>query len=132
MELKEYIKTAISDLTDAIGELQAELKNGAIISPSMPTVISTKTIRDPENKNINRVISDINFDVATTVENSDKIGGEAKGGIHIFSASIDGENENRYASVSRITFTIPVVLPTWHVKSDREIYECKKPQRPNS
>ena len=34
MELKEFIKTAIADITSAVSELQEELKNGAIVSPS--------------------------------------------------------------------------------------------------
>lgn len=36
MELKEFIKTALTDITDAVSELQAELQNGAIVSPSLP------------------------------------------------------------------------------------------------
>lgn len=28
MELKEFIKTALSDITNAVSELQAELQNG--------------------------------------------------------------------------------------------------------
>lgn len=34
MELKEFIKTAITDITEAVSELQEELDNGAIINPS--------------------------------------------------------------------------------------------------
>ena len=36
MELKDFIKTALSDITNAVSELQAELHNGAIVSPSVP------------------------------------------------------------------------------------------------
>lgn len=36
MELKEFIKTSLSDITNAVSELQAELQNGAIVSPSVP------------------------------------------------------------------------------------------------
>ena len=35
MELKEFIKTAISDITEAVSELQEELWNGTIVNPSL-------------------------------------------------------------------------------------------------
>ncbi len=41
MELKEFVKTAISDITNAISELQKELDNGAIINPNLPSTLKT-------------------------------------------------------------------------------------------
>lgn len=35
MELKDFVKTAITDITDAISELQSEINNGTIINPSL-------------------------------------------------------------------------------------------------
>ena len=34
MELKDFIKSVLFDVTEAVQECQEELKNGAIISPS--------------------------------------------------------------------------------------------------
>lgn len=34
MELKEFIKTAITDITEAVSELQSELNNGTIVNPT--------------------------------------------------------------------------------------------------
>ena len=121
MELKDFIKTALTDITDAIKELQDELKNGAIVSPSMPNAIANTTIVDPVNININRPISKIDFDVAITVGNTDKVGGDGKIGIQILSAKIGNENVAHSENVSRMTFSIPIVLPTYHVKSKMEI-----------
>ena len=67
MELKEFIKTALTDITDAVSELQGELRNRAIVSPSVPNPISNVTVKDPQNDKINRPISKIDFDVAITV-----------------------------------------------------------------
>lgn len=130
MELKDFIKTAISDITNAVSELQSELKNGAIVSPSMPNPISNLTVIDPENKKSNRQISKIDFDVAITVGTSDKVEAGGKVGIQIFSAKIGNDNEEHKENVSRITFSIPVVLPTYHVKSGPEINAENKPHRP--
>lgn len=129
MELKEFIKTALSDITNAVSELQAELQNGAIVSPSVPNSISNVTVKDPQNDKINRPISKIDFDVAITVGSTDNTEVGGKIGIQIFSAKLGGNNENRTENVSRITFSIPVVLPTCHVKTDAERYEEKKPVR---
>lgn len=115
MELKDFVKTAINDITSAVSELQNELQNGAIVSPSMPNAISNVTIKDPIT-NCNRKISSIDFDVATTVETSDKFEAGGGVGIQIFSAKIENNNEERTGNVSRIAFSIPVVLPTYNVE----------------
>lgn len=130
MELKEFIKTALSDITNAVSELQAELQNGAIVSPSVPNPVSNVTVKDPQNDKINRPISKIDFDVAITVGNTDNIEAGGKVGIQIFSAKLGGNNENHTENVSKIAFSIPVVLPTYHVKNAVERYEEKKPTRP--
>lgn len=48
MELKEFIKTALSDITNAVSELQAELQNGAIVSPSVsiPVVLPNTHVKN--------------------------------------------------------------------------------------
>ena len=35
MELKEFIKTAIADITEAVSELQEEMKNGTMVNPGL-------------------------------------------------------------------------------------------------
>lgn len=128
MELKEFVKTAIQDITNAVSELQSELKNGSIVSPSMPSTIANSTVMDPDNGSINRKISNIDFDVALTVGGSGTIESGGKVGIQIFSAKIGGENKSHTEDVSRITFSIPVVLPTAHVKSKQENFTKKQEQ----
>lgn len=121
MELKEFIKTAIADITGAVSELQNELDNGAIVSPSLPNPISNTTVIDPDNDKVNRRISQIDFDVAITVDDTSATGAGVKAGIQIFSAKIGGESQTHTENVSRMTFSIPVVLPTVYVKNRDEI-----------
>lgn len=116
MELKMFIKTAISDITDAVSELQKELKNGAIVSPSMPNKIAIRTIKDPNDGKCNRPISKIDFDVAITIGNTDTVEAGGGVGIQIFSAKIGNVNEEHKGNVSRITFSIPIVLPTQRIE----------------
>lgn len=130
MELKEFIKTAITDITDAVRELQSELKNGAIVSPSLPHAISNGTVLDPENDKVNRPISKIDFDVAITVGDSDSVEAGAKVGIQIFSAKLGSETKTHTENVSRMTFSIPLVLPTTHVKSSEDLRDEEIQSRP--
>lgn len=131
MELKEFIKTALSDITNAVSELQAELQNGVIVSPSVPNPIANVTVIDPQDDKINRPISKIDFDVAITVGSTDNIEAGGKVGIQIFSAKLGGNNEKHTENVSRITFSVPVVLPNTHVKNRAEWNEEFKPKRPD-
>ena len=121
MELKDFIKTAITDITEAVSELQEELKNGTIVNPSIPNPIPNATVKAPDNVNINKRISNVDFDVALTVADTGTIESGGKVGIQIFSAKIGGESISHTENVSRITFSIPIVLPTEHVKSQKEI-----------
>ena len=119
MELKEFIKAAITDITEAVSELQSELNNGAVVSPPVPYADKTKTI---ENGGMNRLITEIDFDVAITVGNTNSYEGKAKAGIQIFSAKITGENATRTENASRMTFSIPVIFPTAKIKTDKELF----------
>jgi hypothetical protein len=129
MELKEFIKTALSDITNAVSELQTELQNGAIVSPSVSNPITNVTVIDPQDDKINRPISKIDFDVAITVGSTDNTEAGGKIGIQIFSAKLGGNNESHTENVSRITFSIPVVLPNIHVENRAEWNEKKRPKR---
>lgn len=116
MELKEFIKTALADITNAVSELQGELMNGAIVSPSLPDS-GEKTI-EIDNKNV--ILTQVAFDVAITAGGTDTIKGGAKGGLHVFSAKVDGSNEEHTENVSRVSFTVPIVLPQHRIKSEQE------------
>lgn len=51
MELKEFIKTAIADITNAVSELQGELKNG-VVFPSAHVKASLEAMRDRRTKRL--------------------------------------------------------------------------------
>lgn len=116
MELKDFIKTALTDITNAVSELQEELTNGAIVSPSLPTNEENTIVID--NKNV--TLTQVSFDVAITAGGTDTIKGGAKGGLHVFSAKVDGSNEEHTENVSHVSFSIPIVLPQQHIKSEQE------------
>jgi len=112
MELKEFIKTAITDITEAVSELQSELNNGAIVNPTLPNPIALKTLTVD---NEIRPIEQLAFDVAVTATEASGIDGSAKAGISIFGAKIGTESSAKTENVSRLTFSVPIVFPTTHV-----------------
>lgn len=126
MELKEFIKTAITDITEAVSELQSELNNGAIVNPTLPNPIALKTLTVD---NEIRPIEQLAFDVAVTATEASGIDGSAKAGISIFGAKIGTESSAK-TDVSRLTFSVPIVFPTTHVKTPQEIMREKRPKRP--
>ena len=124
MNLKEYIKTAITDITSAISELQAELDNGAIVSPSLYDDIgvdNTDFIRSNHDSNCLMKVTNINFDVATTIDTTE---GKDAGGslnIHVLAANVGGKSKVKLENVSRISFTIPIALPAYRMKTRNEL-----------
>lgn len=117
MELKDFIKTAITDITDAVRELQAELDNGAIVNPPLPHPISNGSIDAGLG---NQPIQRVEFDVALTTSEAASVDGNAKGGITVFSAKVETSQQAHSQNVSRLTFTVPVVLPAFRMQTAAE------------
>lgn len=117
MELKEFIKTAITDITEAVSELQEELQNGTVVNPTLPKGENGKTL---VIDNEVRLLERLNFDVAVTATEASSIDGGAKAGISIFGAKMDGGASSRTENVSRLTFSIPLVYPSTHVMTPSE------------
>lgn len=112
MELKDFIKTAVVDITNAISELQEELQNGSIINPTLPYPVTNKAIRV---NNIIRPIETLVFDIAVTATETSGIEGGAKAGISVFGAKVGAATNAKAENVSKLTFSIPVILPSVNV-----------------
>jgi hypothetical protein len=117
MELKDFIKTAITDITEAVSELKGSLDNGTVINP---TIMQGEHGKSVLVENEVRVIERLNFDIAVTATEVTELNGKVKAGISVFGAKVGAENEERVENVSRITFSIPLVLPATHIKTPME------------
>lgn len=126
MELKEFIKAAITDITEAVSELQEELKNGTIVNPSLTQGEYEKTLLVDNEV---RMMERLNFDIAVTATEATEFNGNAKAGISVFGANVGAENKERTENVSRLTFSLPLVLPTTHVKTQLEKMREKRRQQ---
>lgn len=116
MELKEFIKESLSQIIDAVVETQEKYKGtNVVICPD-----------DIQGKDNNLYITDekkyafyhpqtkvqnIDMDIAISV--TEKEGNKSGLGIaKIINAGISSENAQQNESISKIKFSIPVVLPT--------------------
>lgn len=112
MELKEFVKGVLTQITDAVKESQEEIKNGAVICPT------NYRAQEVEKININGVdyiVSIIDFDINVYTEQVDNISAEINAGVSWLVNVVgkgDYDNENKSGNTTRIKFKIPLVLPS--------------------
>ncbi|SFM52462.1 hypothetical protein [Nitrosomonas communis] len=118
MELDEFIKSVIVKVLSGIRQAQDEEKVGAFVVPGKEGGHEyPKNARVSSSARLKSTI--IDFDVAITVESSDKTAGG--GGLKIagIGADIKGESATKDTRVSRIQFGVPILLP----ENQRNWYE---------
>ncbi len=127
MELKDFVKLAISEITGAISDLQTQSEDGSVVSPPMPPS-SGKLVINHNGKC--RLISNIDFDIAVTVGSTDSLdGGAGASFLQVFSAKASAGKETKTENVSRISFSIPVLFPSADLKSDAQIEDERRKER---
>lgn len=110
MELKDFVKGVLADLTNAIKESQEELNNGAIVSP---TGIDTKDA-SIKTKDGYLYVSHIEFEISVSASSTNS----TNGGITVLSAITGGiEGKSVDENVSKIRFSIPLIFPSTMVSS---------------
>lgn len=113
MELKEFIKNALADIIDAVKETQDNVRDYATVAPFVGTGSKeTSVLLDGGVAKI----SNIDFDVAVISATKENGRNSAEAGIKvagIFNIGIGGQDaaEKNLQNVSRIRFSIPVLLP---------------------
>ena len=114
MDLKDFIVSAIADISNAITEADGIIKSsGGLVNPGghdvkvggqgRPLPSDATTFVAPRTT--------LNFDVAVSAESSERGSGSAKAKIFVVEASLGGDIEARNSTVSRLTFSLDVVLP---------------------
>jgi hypothetical protein len=108
MELKEFVKTSLLDVMDAVREAQQEWQDRGHQGAVNP--VWTRVDKDS--------FRDISFDVAVTASNESA--GKVGGGIRVVGIKFGGEASDSVASssVSRIQFSVPIVPPAVAIMPD--------------
>ena len=116
MKLDEFVKEVLIEIVAGIQSAQ-EIEGGAFIVPSGDG--GHDYAKHPRVSSSARIKSTIvDFDIALTVEDSNKA--EGSGGLKVWGigANVQGGVASKDTTVSRIQFAIPILLPEsqrkWH------------------
>ena len=118
MDLKDFVKETIVQISNGINAANAELKDAeALVNPRNVGVYTKEDYRiygyldENEDRNFQRIVELVEFDVAVHARE----GKETQGGIGITVGAIAvgsrGKSDAAESSDSRIKFKIPVVFP---------------------
>ena len=124
MELKDFVKSALVEVVEAVSEAQMDLiEKRAMINPKIYVDNITKT-QGQSNLHLKEgtgsphrtlpvyhAVQNIDFDVAVTISDTTKTGGGGR--ISVIALSLGGEasDEMQTTSVSRIKFSVPILFP---------------------
>lgn len=116
MEIKEFIKEALSQIVEGINEANQQIsdKGSFVVSSNLREangLPKSGTYYD-DGKNPRRVVREIEFDISIAASDSTQSGG--KGSLQVISfIRADGGVENNISSSAsqRIKFTLPLALP---------------------
>jgi hypothetical protein len=107
MNVEEYVREALISIVRGVKAAQEDEEVGGMIGrvsrESGGAAISTDSSGN--------MVTMVNFDLATTVDEKTKLDAGVKADIKIFAAKAGGESEAKSSSVSRISFTVPVGIP---------------------
>lgn len=107
MELKEFIKDTISQIADAVDELNK--RNDGVPLIVNPTSTNGKNMINKAGSSYN--MTTINFNIALSVSDEGSSGGK----IGVFAGWIGGaatsENKNQSQALTSLNFQLDVVLP---------------------
>jgi len=121
MELKDFISSTIEEISRGILSAGENLKDtNAVVSPDDFKIHSDSSqsfgrtrARGQRHEDMGtRVVQKVAFDIAVTVDESDKANAGAK--ISVLSIGLGGgvESTTKSGTVSRINFSVPVVFPS--------------------
>ncbi|MEN9059984.1 hypothetical protein [Ponticoccus litoralis] len=116
MDLKEFIVDAISSISEAVKVSDAAISDlGGLVNPGghIQGVTGTTSGRFVAPR------TTLDFDIAVSASKEGSAGGSAKAKIFVVEASVGGDAKLRSETVSRLTFSIDVVLPHDPMQADR-------------
>ena len=119
MELNQFIKEVLTNIVSGIRSAQEQEGVGPFVVPSGDSGHDYAThSRFSNSAQLKSTIVD--FDIALTVEESGKTAGGGVLKVAGIGASVSGESSSKDTKVSRIQFSIPVLLPEsqkqWHLE----------------
>jgi len=114
MELRSFISQALTQIVEGVVDAQeATGKHNACVNPAglmrSTQAVSTDAIWDNKTNNYARMVS---FDIAVTVEEGTTTNAKIGVVAGLLNLGAGGASANKELAVSRIQFSVPVLLPT--------------------
>ena len=111
LTLKDFISQSLNEIMDGVVEAQKHAKEvNGIVNPHIKIIEGNPYI-DEDADDIDKNLTTLDFDIAVTVGDDDKL----QGGLGIFAAAlgvgVKGEIIDRSETISRIKFQIFTSLP---------------------
>ncbi len=115
MDLKDFIKETFVQLSKGIEEANEELRDSsALVNPKNVYVNSEDRQnygRLNDNKEFNRVVEVVEFDVAVSASDEAEAGGKFGIKVGVIELGANGKQAETNKAESRIKFKIPMVFP---------------------
>ena len=112
MELKDFVKSTITSINEAIIDSQNELKDKGVIINSEKTSIGTSGRKHLNSKGV-RFVQDVDFEISVEIdEKSEKEGGGKLKVANLISLGGGISNEYTSTNLNKIKFTIPIAFNT--------------------
>ena len=112
MDIKDFIKESLLQIVEGIAETNEALKDKGAYIPTRMVVGEGVWVTLDKETNTTRHFMRVDFDLAVTVTQSDKL--KAGGGLSIasvFNAGVSSEDASKNEEISRIKYTLPIALP---------------------
>jgi len=113
MEIKDFIKGALTEIVDAITEFNEDMVDKNVFVPSSNLKVNQDKYQYACDKNGKpHLIRDVEFDISVNVSEGKDGGGKISLQIAGISLSAGKSNEINNTAINRMKFSIPIVPPT--------------------
>lgn len=127
MELKDFVKETIVQIVEGIDQANATLTGNSAFIASTNLSTNRALTSTVDKERIHHYVSNIEFDVAINVQNSEtKAGGAGLEILSVLNVGGKGSSENTSSSTSRIKFSLPLALPT---EPENKLFSTRSPKR---
>lgn len=123
MDLQTFVTSTLVQIAKGIGNAQDQLKGtGTLVNPGLRGMFASAKVTAPVVyiSGVQVHIKDVSFDIAVTA--SDEQSAEAGAGIKVWGARLgaDGKVSSENSTVSRVQFSVPIVLPFAMVQNSQQ------------
>jgi hypothetical protein len=117
MDLKEFVSETLISIVSGVADAQKKVEElDAKVNPAGLRTNYKSTdnaVWDHSNNNYAQIIT---FDVAVTAEDNAKAGAKVKVIAGLFGADVNAETGNKNSLVTRVKFSVPILLPPQDIK----------------